>query len=253
MRFKVILKTSSKILPILYRHRIMSLFKLALEKQGLTEYYYSFKHPRPFTFSLLFKGSISKDVRKFDFGNFEIEENYFVLNSNYLNLLVSSPDYEFLAYLYNGLLELKDIELNFSKDIRYSIENVFVLKEVKFFKNVAIFKTLSPILIEDKDDNPILPSDENFEVEFNNLHRKIFNYFNVPYKDVKIKFFNYNKVVIKHTLSKFREKTGKDIMYLTCFNGIFEIQGEPKVIEFLYKKGIGNRTSQGFGMVEVVG
>ncbi len=88
-------------------------------------------------------------------------------------------------------------------------------------------------------------------MEFNNLHRKIFESFNLNYEDVEIDFLNYRKVVVKHFLESFKEKTNKNYMFLTCFEGAFRIKGNPKVIEFFYKKGIGNRTSQGFGCVVV--
>jgi CRISPR-associated endoribonuclease Cas6 len=42
-------------------------------------------------------------------------------------------------------------------------------------------------------------------------------------------------------------------MYLTGNTGIFKLSGHPKDLEILYKIGIGNRTGQGFGMVEVLG
>lgn len=60
------------------------------------------------------------------------------------------------------------------------------------------------------------------------------------------------KQVIKHTIKGFREKTGKPYMMLTCFEGCFQSIGEPEDLQMLYQTGIGLRTGQGFGMVEVV-
>ncbi len=67
----------------------------------------------------------------------------------------------------------------------------------------VIFKTNSPILIEDLKENPI-----------------------------KIK-------VVKHTLKGFREKTSKPYMMLTCFEGCFKLKGEPEDLQMLYQIGIG--------------
>lgn len=60
------------------------------------------------------------------------------------------------------------------------------------------------------------------------------------------------KQVVKHTLKGFREKTGKPYMTLTCFEGCFKLKGDPRDLQMLYQIGIGLRTGQGFGMVEVI-
>ena len=40
--------------------------------------------------------------------------------------------------------------------------------------------------------------------------------------------------------------------YHTGFKGIFELSSSSKMLQFLYDAGIGIRTSQGFGMLELV-
>ncbi|MCS7200511.1 MAG: hypothetical protein N2327_00440 [Caldimicrobium sp.] len=58
--------------------------------------------------------------------------------------------------------------------------------------------------------------------------------------------------MVKHTLKGFRERTGKPYMTLTCFEGHFRLKGDPEDLQALYQMGIGLRTGQGFGMVDVV-
>lgn len=110
-------------------------------------------------------------------------------------------------------------------------------------------------MIETKDGKPILPSDnvEDFNIEFNAIHDRIF-------KDIRgyglkraLEFepLSLKKQVVKHTLKGFREKTGKPYMTLTCFEGSFRLSGDPEDLQMLYQIGIGLRTGQGFGMVEV--
>lgn len=62
---------------------------------------------------------------------------------------------------------------------------------------------------------------------------------------------NLKKQVVKHTLKGFREKTGKPYMTFTTFQGCFKLKGHPQDLQTLYQIGIGLRTGQGFGMVEV--
>ncbi|MDT7880524.1 MAG: CRISPR-associated endoribonuclease Cas6 [Candidatus Hydrothermia bacterium] len=249
MRFKVIFHLNNSKFPIIYRNRFISFFKLALEKENVLNYYYNAKKPKPFTFALITNAKISKDNEKFHFFDYEIEVNYFILQNKSLSLIFSTYDYEFGVYIYNGILKIK--EFKFSKEITLYPRKILLLNEPKFDNNEYQFKTISPILIENKEDKPILPSNENFISEFNNFHRKIFESFNLTYEDLEIDFLSYRKVVVKHFLESFKEKTNKNYMFLTCFEGIFKIKGNPKVIEFLYKKGIGNRTSQGFGCVDI--
>ena len=53
-------------------------------------------------------------------------------------------------------------------------------------------------------------------------------------------------------MRKIREKLGKPYITLTCFEGYFTLQGHPEDLKILYQAGMGLRTGQGFGMVEVV-
>jgi len=39
---------------------------------------------------------------------------------------------------------------------------------------------------------------------------------------------------------------------LTCFEGCFRVTGDKEDLSLLYQMGIGLRTGQGFGMVDVV-
>jgi len=41
-------------------------------------------------------------------------------------------------------------------------------------------------------------------------------------------------------------------MVLTTYKGTFCLKGDPEDLQLLYQTGIGLRTGQGFGMVEVI-
>ena len=266
MRIKILIKTD--IIPLLYRHRVVSLIKEALKKsdKDYKEFLYKNKITKPFTFNLVLPKNkkIEKGIVQID-ENFTIEDNIFILeDSQYLNLYISALDYRFVISLFNGLKRLKIF--NFSSDnemlvdgekLTWEIKKVVPLKERPIKSNSMIFKTNSPFLIEDKDDNPVLFSDGNFEKELNEVMDRILSSEHIKGKGLEkpLKFepIKMQKQVIKHTLKSFREKTGKPIMYLTGNAGIFKLTGDPKDLEIIYKIGLGNRTGQGFGMVEVVG
>lgn len=262
MRIKVVFHASK--LPIVYRHRFLSLIKDCLKKADSD--YKNRLYPekdsektkisKSFCFAVLMPSArkIKKEKIVID-SNFEIEDSVFYFPENkYISLLVSSCDYEFIVNLYNGILQNQKFPL--TDEIEISFRRAFIMNEKKIQSDNVTFKTLSPILIETKDDKPILPFNdiEIFNREFNAIHERIL-------KDVRgyglrspLKFeqIDLKKQVVKHTLRGFREKTGKPYMTLTCFEGCFRLKGDPRDLQMLYQIGIGLRTGQGFGMVEVI-
>lgn len=189
--------------------------------------------------------------------------------NEYISMLVSSSDYEFMVSLYNGLLEMK--EFKFNDEIKFLFQKVYMLNEKKINSNEVIFKTLSPILLEEqmmetvgartfKKDRVILPpmeegkTDEGFNKVFSSIHAGIL-------KDIRgekgspLEFtaIKLRKRVIKHTIRAYWEKNPDNpVMKFTCFEGCFKLKGDPRDLQMLYQIGIGLRTGQGFGMVDVI-
>jgi len=264
MRIKIYIEAEA--MPILYRHRIISLIKEALNKSDneYKDFLYKNKITKPFTFSLSFPSKQIKEVEIRIDKNFVIKDKVFYSNGEYFYLFISSIDYRFIISLFNGLKKLKTF--NFSSDenmlidgkkISLNIKKVALLNESPITKDSVVFKTNSPIIIENENDNPVLFLDNNFEKELNEVMDKILSSKHIKGKGLEkpLRFepVKMDKQVVKHTLKSFREKTGKPVMYLTGNTGIFKLSGHPKDLEILYKIGIGNRTGQGFGMVEVLG
>jgi len=263
MRVRLTFKTER--LPILYRHRFMALIKDALEhsdqdyKKSLypNEPLKKSKIPKPFCFSISMPRdkSLKKEKIVID-EEMEIKDTvfYFPQNSS-LSFYISSCDYQFMVCLYNGLLGIKDFD--FGNGIILRLDRIFMLNESKINAGEVVFKTSSPILIEDKEGHPILPSVsgvEYFNKQINEIHNRILKDIRgeglkrqLEFKPLKIK-----KQVVKHTLKGFREKTGKPYMTLTCFEGYFSLKGDPHDLQMLYQIGIGLRTGQGFGMVDAM-
>ncbi len=256
-------------LPILYRHRFMALIKDALnrsdpdyKKQLYPDKNSSFsKKAKPFTFSVSMPpAKIIKKEKFFLEGDVEVEENVFYFPKSFLSFYVSSSNYQFMVNLYNGLLEMK--EFKFSDDVSLKLDRVFMLNEKKILGDEAVFKTNSPILIEDKNGKPLLPIDDlkAFNAHFNAIHDGILQDVRAEgnkkgqglQRELELIPLKLRKQVVKHTLRGFREKTGKPYMTFTCFEGCFKLKGDPRDLEMLYQIGIGLRTGQGFGMVEAI-
>lgn len=250
-------------LPILYRNRFISLIKEALKKsdKSFKEKLYpeekseTTKIVKPFCFCVLMPARREPKKEKILIdSNLEVEDTVFYFNENsYISWLISSSDYEFIANLYNGLLELKSFD--FCRNLKLHRKRIHLLREKPIKGESVAMKTLCPVLIETKDENPVLPDDnlDIFNTEFNAIHDRILKDIRGSglKRELKFKPIEIKKRVVKHTLKGFREKTGKPYMTLTCFEGSFKLSGDPEDLRLLYQIGIGLRTGQGFGMVEV--
>lgn len=214
------------------------------------------KVTKPFCFSVMLPKvkELKKEPIQID-ENFVIEDIVFHFKEkSFINFLVSSYDYEFILNLYNGILRKRIF--GFPDGPTFTFKDAILLREKKIEKDWAILKTMSPILIETEDDKPILPTEDlgYFNQKFETIHDRIL-------KDIrgfglkKALYFEpieIKKQVVKHTLKGFREKTGKPYMTLTCFEGYFKLKGDSEDLQTLYQIGLGLRTGQGLGMVEVI-
>lgn len=248
-------------LPIIYRHRFVSLIKEALKRsdKSYKEILYGdsdkTKIVKPFTFAVKLpsKRELKKELVSIDDG-IEVEEDVFYFKGGgFVRFIVSSYDYNFLINLYNGMVNLKEFPL--FDGISATLFKSHLLKEEKIEKDEVCLKTLSPILIEDKEGKPIIPSQDNLE-KFNNELNQIEDRIKKDLLKEKLKKelqlipLKIKKEKVKLSIRNHRKEN--PILSFTPFSGVFKLNGNSEDLNFLYQKGIGLRTSQGFGMVEVV-
>lgn len=176
-------------------------------------------------------------------------------------LNLSTSDYEFFVNMYNSLLNNRLYPYPLTDSCKITLKQTYLVRELEKFDSKMTFKTFAPILIEKKEGNkkvPVLPFDEGFEEIFNDIVD--FEIRNIRLlrgqnkglqKRLVFRPINIQKTVVKHRISEFVEKTGKDIMFLTGFSGLFELSGAPEDLKELYQNGMGFKRAQGFGFIEV--
>lgn len=260
MRIKFLFKIEK--LPIIYRHRFVALIKESLSKsdEKLKNLYYPEKSlektkiAKPFSFAVKLprNKSIVKENIEIDDGVTIEEEVFYFPENSFISYFITSYDYNFLISLYNAIITLKEFEL--FRGINIHFIKAVLLKEKKIDGNKICFRTLSPILIEDKDENPLLPIEnlELFNRELNLIEGKIKKDLlgselksNLVLTPIQVK-----KEKVKITIRNHRKEN--PILLFTPFSGTFVLEGDSEDLNFLYQKGIGLRTGQGFGMVEMV-
>lgn len=274
MRIRVNCKAEK--LPVMYRHLFMSMIIQALKTSNkpYKEALYpangggnDTRHPKtahskvvkPFTFSVGLphksrivneRFNVSEDVT--------VEETVFYFErGGYVSLYVSSCDYEFIANLYNGLIDKRSFE--FDNGISLKVDNIYMLNETSINDDRVVFRTHSPVSIEGRDGKPLLPMpgvefySDRFNDDFNAIHDRLCRELRGEglHRPLEFRPLTLRKKVVKHTIRHFVQRTGKPFMYLTVFEGTFEVSGDVRDLQLLYQAGVGLRTAQGFGMVGV--
>ena len=226
-------------LPLAYRLLAISILKEAVKAGGGEAYNKVYvdgaKMPKPYTFAVRFLGQF--EVQQVD-----------VVKTNGFRLLVSSSDYEFLIPLLNGLQNQRIFQY---QTYRFTRQSIQFLREVETDKSVIIVHTLSPVLIQDKYDRPLAPDDLSYNVNLtgimngilqSHLERRL-------YQPLCITPVNSKKTVIKE---KYDKSDHHRTIFFTAYGGVFQIEGHPADLNYVLMYGLGLRSSQGFGMLELV-
>lgn len=242
MRLKCDFKTEK--LPLSHNMLFVSLIKEALKKSD-TDY---------FNRLYSFNGKANKKSKNFCFSvkmhQYQIEGDI-VLIKDRISLLVSSPDTEFIVYLYNGLLKISEFSY---KDYNLVKGGISMVKEKEVNSGDVVFKTVSPICVKNNENYFMKIEDEGFERELNYIAGKVLENYRGEGLREKLVFQNVKmkNVVVRQELREFEEKTGKSYLYVNSYEGIFKLSGNLHDLKDLYSLGLGFKRNQGFGMLEVV-
>jgi CRISPR-associated endoribonuclease Cas6 len=235
MRFSVSYKLSQ--LDQSYRMRVYSLIKQAIRLEN-SQYYYQ-----------LFVQAENK-MKNFSYStylhNFSLDGT--TIHLDQITITISSPDMEFAVYCFNGLRKLKEYKVDSDVWIQSKLQ---LLNERTISNRKVVFQTISSVLIEDKEGNPLSPSDPNYESEINyyaNLQIQQFANRNL-YEKLKFTPIRMRKVVVKE---RNRHMKTNDYLYFTTYRGSFLLEGNPQDLQLLYQLGLGKRTTY-FGLLDYQG
>ena len=224
-------------IPLAYRLMMISIFKEAVKKGD--PYYFQqlyiddAANPKPYTFAIRF--------HKFDL------QDDFILTDGF-RLLVSSDDYGFLIPFLNGLqktslFRYKEFELE-RRSIRY-------LQDYEVKSSKIVFHTLSPVLMEDEFKKPLTPLDSNYNDHLNAVTNRMLQTHlgRLLHEKIKLIPLDIKKTVIKE---KYDTEHPDRYLYFTAYSGKMMLEGHPEDLNYLLKYGIGLRSSQSFGMLELL-
>lgn len=186
-------------------------------------------------------------------------------------MVFSTNDYEVFTHFYNGVLEMK----NRAETIRIGndnlrIKDILLEKVIKITSNKAMFKTLGIAILTDPDASAkdfekwfVTPQSHKFEEVLNKRIKD--KYKKVLGKDYEgeVKFYpltqNEFSLVKKFVPVKSWKEANLKVVrvkhydgYIKGFRGFFWLEAAPKILQFVYDYGLGVRTGQGFGCLELI-
>ncbi len=244
MRFRIDLSATDKRIPIGNRMMICSLIKKAVEL-GDNELFNSI---------YLYEDKKSKKIKDFTFSiylrDFEAKEGYIAVDGD-MTVTISTTDYNLGIAIYNGLLSARTFDY---KGYKLEIKKVTLLKEKKVNSNIITCKTLSPIFIRNTDGKAIDISEDKFEDTFNyicDLYLKTYRGFGLTER-LSFNPVSMKKVVIKEEIKDFKDKTGKQFIFIDAYKGTFNLEGDVNDLQLLLEAGVGFRRSEGFGLIDLI-
>lgn len=220
MRFKLFFTLEKPEMPIQYRKIIISYFKFALSNYD-EKYYKKFYNEKDniikdYTYSVYFK-------------NPKIEGEKIIIEDQKIELNISVADYETGIILYNSLNSQKYEKYHLQNN-SIVLKNITMLMEREITTENITIKFQSPLCVRSRKNNKdyyysfehkefekILKINIKEQLKITDLPESIVETF-------KITPINAKKVVIK-----FYEKQ------IECSTGIFNISGDRKLLEYLYK------------------
>ena len=244
MRIKVYLEVPKEV-SVFYRRSILSFIKkvLEIEDKDYCEKIFSKGHFKPFTFCVFFGGiNVNGEI---------------IRNNGKAILTISSGSPDFFLRFYSGLKNFKEFKGRYINGTARILKREMI-EEEPITSSKQIFRTLSPIVAVNREKHPILPeafavqkdnfiifSDRDFKEELRYSLHNIFN--GLP--DLEFKHIEGKKSVVKHLVGNNNQEK---VIKIVAYQGVFQLEADPYVLNEIYKYGIGFRRYQGFGCLEVV-
>jgi CRISPR-associated endoribonuclease Cas6 len=242
MRIECVFKT--EVIPVSYHYMVISMLKesFLLSAPEKMEELYIYegkrnKRSKPFTFAVLLN-------------KFQKIDNEFFIEGN-VKIIVSSSDAQWLLYLYNGLIQKKKF---LYKQYTLELERVRILPELLPTSTRCTFRTLSPIVIKNKQGLFISPNHPDFHPTLQYICDKTLE--NATGKGlhgtVTFTSISMKKRVVQQQHEHFESLNEESTLYIDGYVGLFILEGVVEDLQRLTQIGIGFRRSQGFGCIELV-
>ena len=233
-------------IPLCNRMMFVSLLKKALcdYDENLYKQLYEYKD-----------GKKNKKTKDFAFTTFKqdykVDAKNSEINLSAVTLKLSSPNKALLIKMYNALVRLS--EYTYKGEYTLKKKRVKIVHDGVIKNDYALFKTMSPIVVKNKDGRFLDIQDEDYLENLNYIADKVlFNYrgFGLQ-RPLMFTPVSMEQVIIKEYIKGFTDVTGKENFYINSYKGAFLLRGDVTDLNDIYKLGLGFRRSEGFGMLGI--
>ncbi len=230
-----------------YRRYFISFLKSVFERSFLFGELYDRKTVKPFTFSVY----LGK-MKLIDENN---RDKIFI--NPPLNLIFSTGNFEVFASFYNGVLQLKKENkgITFPRGIALSVKDIILQRNYRIKNNHVVFKTIGIAVLTDPEKDAsnfnewfLIPEEGKLEKFEEVLKKRTIE----RYERIKGEKIKPEEIKLTH-ISNVKEIMVKHYDgFIRGFKGIFSIESHPEILQFLYDYGLGVRTGQGFGLLDII-
>lgn len=236
MRIKLFFNLENNVIDVQYRKSIMSWIKHAIQEydEKLFDQIYSLNQKKTFSFATILP---CPDFKK----------DKVILTTNQFYIVFSAYNYNYALHLYNSFLlqKFKTFHLNQNS---MTLVSMSMIPEKNILTDSIKIKMSSPLVVRNHNRETLKDMYYSYErgefekylkiniseqLEFENLDLSLLEGFEInPLKAKKIVIPVYEKMI-------------------ECSIGKFELRGNVKLLDYLYKAGIGAKKAMGFGLFEI--
>ncbi|MEG2869298.1 MAG: CRISPR-associated endoribonuclease Cas6 [Terrisporobacter sp.] len=242
MRFCLSLNLEKNEFPLDYRRVILSYIKNAISNCNNGKYYDSY-----------FKDTIQKD---YCFSVVLPKPKYtkdkILIENKEIKILFSTDDKKKTGFiLFSAFISQKNRSFLIPNNNSMTLKNISNQKDQEITNSKVIFKTSkgSGLCVRDHNketnmDTHYIFNDEKFQEKFKVVLKN--QAIQAGFSDHEVESIKFNPIQCKKVVAKHYRS------YIDTTVGMFEMQGNSKLLQYFYNAGIGSRKSAGFGMIDLV-
>mgnify|MGYP006068507925 FL=1 len=237
MRLKLYFELENQTISVQYRKSIISFIKHAIQEYDETLYQeiYGGNNKKTFTWAPI----LSKP---------KFEQEKIILEDANFSIIFSAYNYLYALHIYNAFLNQKHQKFSLNQN-SMTLKSISMIPEKQITTNKIQIKMSSPIICRNHDRETLKDMYYSFERPEFEKYIKI-NILEQMKKETLdsnlLEGFKINPIQSKKIIVKLYEKKIESSI------GTFELEGKTKLLDYLYRAGIGAKKAMGFGLFEII-
>lgn len=236
MRLKLVFELENGKLDIQYRKGIISWIKHAIQfyDENLFQEMYHANQKKTFTFAPILSAP-----------KFEKEE--IIMQDSQFSVLFSAYNYSHALHLYNSFLGQKFKKFSLFQN-SMTLKQIIMIPETQIATEKITIKMVSPLIVRNH-------NRETLKDMYYAYNREEFKeYLNINIEE-QLQAENLDKYILNgFDIKSIQAKKIVIPVYekmIECTIGTFQLEGNIKLLDYLYKAGIGAKKAMGFGLFEI--